>query len=113
MSKTGLKDWIIQRLTAMYLGLYIILMAICLLAHSPLHYINWLSLFSNTAFQVVTLLALVALCWHAWIGIWTVITDYIHAPVVRMIVQTLVFLVLLAYLFWGAILILWGISFGL
>lgn len=113
MSKAGLRDWIIQRLTAVYLAIYILLMSLCFLAHGTITFVDWVSLFHHTTFQVTTLVALLALCWHAWVGVWTIITDYINCPFLRMTVQAIVLLLLIAYFFWGIIILFWGLNFGL
>lgn len=110
MSNTGLRDWIIQRVTAIYLGIYIILMAICLLTHSSMDFRNWINFLGSPTLQIATLIALLALCWHAWVGVWTIITDYINCPVLRMTVQALVLFVLIAYFFWGVVILFWGLG---
>jgi succinate dehydrogenase / fumarate reductase membrane anchor subunit len=51
--------------------------------------------------------ALLALVSHAWIGMWTVTTDYLKTAWFRLLVQLLIYITLLFYLVWG-IQILWG-----
>ena len=50
--------------------------------------------------RIFTLLAVLSLAAHAWIGLWTVGTDYIKATAVRIAYQSLVILILLALLLW-------------
>lgn len=113
MSKAGLRDWIIQRLTAVYLGICTLLMTIYFFSRSSLDFIDWLTLFHHPTFQIAALIALLALCWHAWIGVWTIITDYINCSILRMAAQTLVLFLLIAYFFWGVVILFWGLSIGL
>lgn len=64
-------------------------------------------LFSNTIVRIASLIALFALSLHAWIGIWTVTTDYMKCTALRLSVQMLVVLWLLSQFIWG-LMILWG-----
>lgn len=63
--------------------------------------------FSNTLVRIASLIALFALSLHAWIGIWTVTTDYMKCTALRLSVQMLVVLWLLSQFTWG-LMILWG-----
>ncbi len=108
LTRNGLRDWILQRISAVVLAVYAIYLIGFLLMHPYLHYLQWLALFHHTWFRIFSLLTLVSIVMHAWIGIWTVFTDYVHPYWLRGILQTLLVLSLLALLFWG-IEILWGI----
>ncbi len=107
-SPTGLREWIIQRVSALYMAAYIIFLFIYLLVHPHLDYQDWSSFFRCPWVQVLSLIFVVGMVWHAWIGIWTVITDYIKIPCIRMIVQLAVIFALFVYLFWS-IAIIWAI----
>ncbi len=103
----GLKDWILQRITALYFAGYSLFVLGYLLCHPHLEYNTWKLLFQCVAFKTASLMALFALSLHAWIGIWTVTTDYLKCLALRMSVQTLVILALVAQFFSG-FLIVWG-----
>lgn len=107
LTGNGLKDWLIQRLTAVYLAVYSVLFVTVWLGCSPWNYSKWTALFHTPWFQVATALALFSILLHAWIGIWTVTTDYIKPTVLRLIVQSLVMFVLLAQLI-GGFMMIWG-----
>ncbi|USQ14357.1 MULTISPECIES: succinate dehydrogenase, hydrophobic membrane anchor protein [Legionella] len=107
LTGNGLKDWLVQRVTAVYFAAYVFFFFGFLLLHPGLSYEQWHSLFTNPVVQIATALALFALTLHAWIGIWTVTTDYMKCTVLRLSVQMLVLLWLLSQLIWG-FLILWG-----
>jgi succinate dehydrogenase / fumarate reductase membrane anchor subunit len=107
LTGNGLKDWLIQRVTSVYFGLYAIFIIGYLLLHPQITYANWSALFHHIGFKVASLIALLALSLHAWIGIWTVTTDYMKHTATRLIVQMLVVLWLLSQFIWG-LLILWG-----
>ena len=107
LTGNGLKDWLIQRLTAIYLMLYTVLFAGIWIGCGPWDYSKWTALFQAGWFQVATALALFMILLHAWIGIWTVTTDYIKSTALRILVQALVMFVLLAQLIYGFMMI-WG-----
>lgn len=107
LTGNGLKDWLIQRVTAIYLMIYSLIFAICWIKGAPWHFEAWQRLFHCTWFQVATVLALFTVLLHAWIGIWTVTTDYLKSTALRMVVQSLVMFLLLGQLIWGTIMI-WG-----
>jgi succinate dehydrogenase membrane anchor subunit len=108
LTRNGLRDWLIQRVTAIILAFYTLFLFGYILCHRPLAYAQWHGLFTNAWMRVFTFLALLSLVYHTWVGIWTVITDYIKPTTLRFMLQVLVFLVLLSYLVWG-IDIVWGI----
>jgi succinate dehydrogenase / fumarate reductase membrane anchor subunit len=113
-SRNGLSDFIVQRVTAYILATYTVFLVGYLLISGDLNYADWQMLFSHTAMQIFTLLALVSTCAHAWIGMWTIGTDYIRehyfgasADSFRLIYQVICILAVASYLIWG-VKILWG-----
>ncbi len=107
LTGNGLKDWLIQRVTAVYFGIYTLFLLGFLMLHPGLTYEQWHELFGCHVFQIATAIALFALTLHAWIGIWTVTTDYMKCTVIRLSVQLFVVLWLLSQLIWG-VMIVWG-----
>ena len=104
----GLRDRIIQRLTAIFMAIYSIFLMAYFISHSDLSFAEWHSLFSSQWMKVATILFILGILFHAWIGIWTVFTDYVKPFVLRSILNTLVLIMLFACFFWG-ILILWSV----
>lgn len=107
LTGNGLKDWLIQRVTAVFLAAYFIFLFAFLLINAPLNYVQWHDLFSNKLMQIATIISLVAITLHSWVGIWTVTTDYMKCTAIRLSVQLIVVLWLLTQLIWG-IMIVWG-----
>ena len=58
--------------------------------------------------KVATLLAVVALIWHAWVGIRDIYMDYIKPTGVRLFLQVATVLALVGYALW-AVIILWRV----
>lgn len=107
LTGNGLKDWLVQRVTAVYFAAYSFFIIGFLLLHPELDFAQWHALFSNILVRIASLIALFALSLHAWIGIWTVTTDYMKCTALRLSVQMLVVLWLLSQFIWG-LMILWG-----
>lgn len=107
LTGNGLKDWLIQRVTAVYFGGYSLFLLGYLLFKSDLNYTQWHGLFACHSFQIATAIALLALSLHAWVGIWTVTTDYMKCTAQRLSVQLFVILWLLSQFLWG-LMIVWG-----
>jgi succinate dehydrogenase / fumarate reductase membrane anchor subunit len=103
----GVGDWLLQRLTAMVMALYT-LFALAFVAYgTPRTHADWKALFSGNFFRLFTMLFIVALLYHAWVGMRDILMDYLHATGVRLATQSAVGLVLLFYVIWSAS-ILWG-----
>ena len=103
----GLRDWLIQRVTAVVMAVYIVSLAVYLLWQPVLGYDIWTALFSSLPVRTVSLLFLMCLFYHAWIGVRDVVMDYVALAGLRLVVHVLVILALLTYVIWAAQ-ILWG-----
>ncbi len=103
----GLGDWLLQRLTAVVMLLYTLLLLACLLMEPPSTYAAWKALFSGAMFRLGTMLFVVALLYHAWVGMRDILMDYLRAASLRLVLEAAVGLALLFYLVWAAS-ILWG-----
>lgn len=108
VSHQGLRDWVIQRLSAIFMAIYSIALIGYIVLHPDLSYAEWHNLFASSWMKVASILFILALLFHAWIGVWTIFTDYIKCYVIRATLNVLVLLMLFACFFWG-ILILWSV----
>lgn len=104
----GLRDWLAQRLTATVMVLYSLAFAGYLLLHPDLSYDQWLLLFSDNVVRTFSLLFLLCLFYHAWIGVRDVVMDYVKPAWVRLLIHVVVILLLLLYAIWS-VQILWGV----
>ena len=114
LSRSGVSDWLIQRVTAIVIALYTLVLLGLILMTDNMSFTDWHGLFSSTWMQVFTLLALISICAHAWVGVWTVGSDYLRsrtmgegADSLRYVYQIVCILILATYLVWG-VKILWG-----
>lgn len=103
----GLSDWLLQRLTAVAMAAYTVFMAVLLLWCPPASWADWKALFTGTFVRPATMLFLVALLYHAWVGVRDIIMDYVKPAGLRLALEAAVGATLVAYLVWSAS-ILWG-----
>lgn len=103
----GLRDWLLQRITAVLMTLYLLSIGGYLLMQPNLNYGSWTALFSSQIVRTFTLMFLLSLFYHAWVGIRDIVMDYVNSAAVRLVVHVLVILVLLLYAIWS-VEILWG-----
>ncbi|MET1253773.1 succinate dehydrogenase, hydrophobic membrane anchor protein [Aliikangiella maris] len=108
LGRSGLHDWVIQRVSAVVLAAYVIYLTGFVLSAESMSFNLWHSLFAQTWFKIFSLLAIASLCFHAWIGLWIVSTDYIKPTAIRLVFQVLVILLCFAFLIWGAQ-IIWSV----
>ncbi|OAN18501.1 succinate dehydrogenase [Photobacterium jeanii] len=107
VGRNGIHDFILIRATALILTLYTFYMVGFFAFGPDLTFETWSTFFGKLSTRVFTLLALVSILVHAWIGLWQVLTDYIKPAALRAGLQFVVVAVLLVYLFSG-FLIVWG-----
>ena len=103
----GLRDWLIQRVTAVMMVVYILSLGTYCLIQPVLDYNAWTLLFSSNAVRTFSLLFLLAVFYHAWIGVRGIVMDYIKPSFVRLLIYVVVILALLLYAIWS-VQILWG-----
>jgi succinate dehydrogenase membrane anchor subunit len=103
----GWRDWLSQRVTAIVMALYTLLILGIVLWNGGLDYAAWKSVFASAAFKLASFVFMIALFYHAWVGVRNIAMDYIKPTGVRLTVQIAVICVLIAYAGW-TIQVLWG-----
>ncbi len=118
LTGSGSRDWIVQRFGAVVLAVYSVVLLGFFLTHSDVSFIEWSDFMTSLPMRLFSLVAIIALAGHAWVGMWTVFTDYIttnkigpKASGLRLILQALMIAAILVYVFWG-VMIFWGNGFG-
>ena len=102
----GLRDWLAQRITAVIMAVYTVILLVVLVGAVPITYPIWKDLFAQGWMRVATLLFAASLAWHAWVGVRDILMDYVKPVGVRLTLQVVVLVVLAGYLGW-TIQILW------
>jgi succinate dehydrogenase / fumarate reductase, membrane anchor subunit len=108
VSHQGLRDWIIQRVSAIVMAIYSIGLITYVVTNPGISFAEWHGLFSQVWMKIATLLVILCMLFHAWIGMWTIFTDYVKPFVIRCLLNTLVFFGLAACFLWG-LMILWSV----
>jgi succinate dehydrogenase / fumarate reductase membrane anchor subunit len=107
VGRNGVHDFLLIRATAILMTLYTIYIVSFCAFTGDISYISWSQFFGGTFTKVFTMLALVSVLIHAWIGLWQVLTDYIKCSKLRGTLLLVVISILLGYFFSGFF-ILWG-----
>jgi succinate dehydrogenase / fumarate reductase membrane anchor subunit len=107
LSRNGLSDWMIQRVSAVVLGLYAVVMAGYFATSGDINYFQWYQFMMSTPMKIFSMLAFISLAAHAWIGLWTIATDYIKPTAARFVFQWVCILLNVSYVIWAG-LIFWG-----
>ena len=91
----GMRDWLSQRVTAVLMALFTLVLLVQLLLPGPLGYDRWAGIFATQWMKVLTFTVFVALAWHAWVGMRDIWMDYVKPVGTRLVLQvaTLVWLV--------------------
>jgi succinate dehydrogenase / fumarate reductase membrane anchor subunit len=91
----GLGDWLGQRVTSVLMVLFTIALVVQLLLPGPVDYTRWSAIFSQQWMKVLTFVTVVALLYHAWVGMRNIWMDYVHTAGIRLTLYaaTLVWLV--------------------
>jgi succinate dehydrogenase / fumarate reductase membrane anchor subunit len=103
----GLRDWLAQRVTAVVMVIYSVIFLVMLLKLPAFDFSSWKAMWSTPVMRFGTLLFLLCLFVHAWIGMRNIFMDYVKPTGVRLALYAAVILALVAYGAW-AVQILWG-----
>lgn len=104
----GVQNYLLIRSTMVIMVLYSCYLIGFWLVVGEVTYSVWRLFFSSTLTKVFTMLALVSMLIHGWIGMWQVLTDYVVSPWLRAWLQFAIVVLLVGYLF-GGLFILWGV----
>ena len=91
----GLKDWLLQRVTAVILIIFTLILLVSFLLRDAT-YEAWSGLFANQIMKLITMLAIMSLLFHAWIGVRDIWMDYIKPVSIRLTLHVLTALWLIA-----------------
>ena len=103
----GWKDWLAQRVSAVVMAAYTLLLLGIALYHGGIDYPLWTALFAHPVFRIATLLFGLALLWHAWVGLRDILMDYAKPAGLRLTLEALTVIALIAYAAW-LVEVLWG-----
>ena len=97
----GLRDWIAQRATAVVMAGYSLWLGVWVLVDPPQNYGAWKTMIGTGWMRIATLLFIVSMLIHAWVGVRDIVMDYVKAAWLRLCLYVLVILTLVAYAGWS------------
>ncbi|MFN2645103.1 MAG: succinate dehydrogenase, hydrophobic membrane anchor protein [Burkholderiales bacterium] len=102
----GLGSWLAQRITAVIMALYSVILLVVFATGRPINYGVWRELFTHGWMRVATLLFAISLGWHAWVGMRDILMDYAKHDGLRLTLEVLSILLIASYVGW-TVQILW------
>ena len=102
----GLRDWLSQRVTALLMALFTVVLLVQLLLPGKLDYYRWSEIFAAQWMKVLTFVVIVSLAWHAWVGVRDIWMDYVKPVALRLGLQVFTIVWLVGCAGW-AIQVLW------
>ncbi|WP_153102277.1 succinate dehydrogenase, hydrophobic membrane anchor protein [Paraburkholderia hayleyella] len=92
----GLRDWLAQRVTACIMAIYTVILLAWFFCAKAFSYDGWASIFALEWMKLATFVTLLALFYHAWVGVRDIWMDYVKPVSLRLILQALTIVWLLA-----------------
>jgi succinate dehydrogenase / fumarate reductase, membrane anchor subunit len=102
----GMRDWLSQRVTAVLMAIFTVVLLAQVLFGGPLGYERWAAIFSAQWMKVLSFVVLVSLGWHAWVGVRDILMDYVKPVGMRLVLQVATICWLVGNMGW-AIQVLW------
>ena len=103
----GLRDFLAQRGTACLMAVFtIVLLAQVIFTKGAIGYDTWAGIFATQWMRVLAFSVILALAWHAWVGVRDILMDYVHATGMRLLMQMLTIVWLVGCAGW-ALQVLW------
>lgn len=103
----GLRDWLAQRITGLLMALFtLIVLAQVIFTKGAIGYDTWAGIFSAQWMKTLTFAVIVALLYHAWVGLREILMDYARPTSVRLTLQVVSLVWLVGCAGW-AIQVLW------
>jgi succinate dehydrogenase / fumarate reductase membrane anchor subunit len=97
---TGFRAWMFQRLTAIYMALFLVWFLFSVSINSPDSYQEWKDWIGCTTIATAMSIFFLSLLLHAWVGMRDVFIDYVHSFALRFTVLTLLALSLIYMGLW-------------
>ena len=102
----GMRDWLSQRVTAVVMALFTVVLLVQVLWPGALGYFKWAGIFSSQWMKVFTFVVILAMAWHAWVGMRDIWMDYVKPMGVRLGLQVFTIVWLLGCAGW-AVQVIW------
>ncbi len=104
----GVKDWLAQRVTAIVMAIFTVVLLVAFLTGNNFSYEGWAGLFAQQWFKLFALVTLLGLFYHAWVGVRDIWMDYVKSAGLRLFLMLATIFWLLACAAWS-VQILWSV----
>lgn len=104
----GFRDWLAQRVTAIVMAIYTVVLLVMFLTGQNFTYEGWAGLFAKQWFKLFSLVTFLGLYYHAWVGIRDIWMDYVKNAGLRLLLQLATIFWLIACAAW-TVQILWSV----
>ena len=84
----GMRTWLLQRLTAIYIAIYSLSLITWIVMNFPVNHSSWHKLFSHPVILIFTVIFYLTLFLHAWVGMRDILVDYAKPSSVRFVLLT-------------------------
>ena len=102
----GLRDWLAQRVTAVLMALFTIVLLAQVIFGGPMGYDSWAGIFSSQWMKTLTFVVILAMLYHVWVGVREIFMDYIKPVSIRLSLYVFAIVWLVGCAGW-AIQVLW------
>jgi len=97
----GLRDWLLQRISAVYLAGFLVFFLLHLALSPAPGYETWHAWFAHPAMAVASAAFILAVLLHGWLGMRDVVLDYVHRLWLRLLLLSLIGLLLTGCGLWA------------
>jgi len=96
----GIKDWLVQRISAIFMLTYFLFFLIFFLENHSISYKIWSKFFENFWIKIFTFATFLNMSMHICIGMYIVLCDYINNHILRLALQYIVLSLCIFYTIW-------------
>lgn len=83
----GTADWLAQRITAIVMAIYTVVLLLAFLGGGDIGYEGWAGLFAQQWFKILTFVTFIGLFYHVWVGMRNIWMDYVKPVAIRLTLQ--------------------------
>ncbi len=85
----GLRDWLAQRVTGVVMAVFTIVVIAQVLLGPSFGYPAWAAIFAQPWMKILSFATLLALLYHAWVGVRDIWMDYVKPVGLRLVLHVL------------------------
>jgi len=96
----GMRAWLLQRLTAVYIAIYTLALIAWFVFNLPVSYESWSNFISHPFILISTVIFYISIFVHAWVGVRDILVDYVKPSSVRFLLLTSLAFFLIVMTMW-------------